>query len=449
MSVFCVTVFLDRRRHFFRILSGCVNINAEQIMNECASEFDDFDEEEFQDVKVEETPQEGGVIRKAKKISGSKAAPAEAVIEAPLEVQIEEPEEVSAPAPASPRRRGRTPKMPLSPKQKWIASVLKAADIEVMPSAKVLFRASGKPMRIRDIGIFAENEQHEDDLLGQLAQECPIRNEVNVEAPVNFRRVKAVGVDIFHVGWLTSGIEVAEIEEDGSIQCISGRHRLAFLGLVYGPDTEVVVTRYHYNLSDARIACTYANQSRPIKIMEKAAFMVMQATDGQKVERDERYRRVATTKGNVANYCVYETLVSSNPLATVDFPVSRVGGRIKDGSLTTVTNLKGFWSNALPWDAKMLREEFEDQLVKNVTFLNLLVDTMRKQPSFDPTQHLAAMPLRAMGRYYRTISDVGASPITQAEKISQVIVSFGDVGRDKSDETYNRIVKAMRDSASE
>ena len=50
--------------------------------------------------------------------------------------------------------------------------------------------------------------------------------------------------------------------------------------------------------------------------------------------------------------------------------------------------------------------------------------------------------MSAIGKYYKALTDAGVKP--DADKLVKVIVAMGDIGRQKSEETYSAICKAMK-----
>ncbi len=156
---------------------------------------------------------------------------------------------------------------------------------------------------------------------------------------------------------------------------------------------------------------------------------------------NETYTKTAVTKSGAKDYCVYSVFTLGR-LRKLNFKVSNKASR-KDGALTTVTNIKNFWGAALTWDRDVSSTEFDSALVDSVVFLNAFVEVAEKTGGFKSKQHLSSMALSALGKYYRSHCDVSAEPIS-APKMAEVVVGLGDIGRQKSEQTYNQIVAALK-----
>jgi hypothetical protein len=140
---------------------------------------------------------------------------------------------------------------------------------------------------------------------------------------------------------------------------------------------------------------------------------------------------------------VYSVFEKGYPLK-LKFPVSATSSR-KDGTITTVSNVENFWSAALAWDREMTWKKFDDSLKASIQFLNKLVEDMQLEPDFDANHHLASMTLCAIGKWYKAYREItGADTIAVVPKVAKTIVSFGQIGRQKSETTYAALTEAMR-----
>ena len=331
---------------------------------------------------------------------------------------------------------------PLTPRQKAIGVILRRAGVDEVPELDHLLRnKGGKAMRICDIGLFID--EPEDQVLAKIAKDCPCQNRVNLSAEVLLSQVKKVGSQILQAGRMYQPIQVARIEEDGAYECTSGRHRLAFLALIYGAKANIKVYVEDMTLQEGRDAVVVANMARPTKAMERAEHAVLQAVHGDvNAAQDDLYKGTATTKNKAKKYCVFSVLKNKYP-AELTFKLSLTASR-HGGALTTITNIENFWSAALDWHKAMEREEFDAALKKSVEFLNKLADQYGQTAGFDEVQHMSSMALSAVGKYYSDVESVTGDAISRVPEIATAIVQMGNIGRQKSDLTYSALAKALR-----
>jgi len=331
---------------------------------------------------------------------------------------------------------------PLDPKDKFIRSMMRKADIDAIPELNHLMREkSGTKVRIGDIGIFTGSPK--EDLLKKIYKNCPIKNRVNLSAEIELKQVRDVGIQILASDCMYQPIQLAKIDGDETIECTSGRHRLVLLALLYGTDSRIPVYMENRSLNEARDAVVVANQSRKTRALEKAEHTILQAVGGDaSAKLDEIYERVVTTKAKSRKYCTYNVIERGHP-KKLNFKISSTPTR-SGGELTTITNLEGFWTNATAWYKSMPRTEFDMQLSKAIEFINELVKSMCKNEDFDEEQHLSSMTLNATGKYFKTLEDAGYNAIADVLNIANTIISMGSIGRQKSDQTYDDLVKQMR-----
>lgn len=366
------------------------------------------------------------------------------------DAEPEPQEQQQAQAPAKPKAPRKTPaaakKTPtrekLNPRDKAVRVILRRSGKDEVPELDHLLRnKGGKSMRICDIGLFIG--EPDDEVLKELAAECKIANRVNLSAEVLLSQVKKVGASILQADRMYQPIQVARIEEDGSYECTSGRHRLAFLSLLYGPKANIKVYVEDMTLQEARDAVVVANMARPTKALERAEHAVLQAVHGDAdAAQDELYKNTATTKTKVKKYCVFSVLKNKYP-AELSFKLSLTASR-KGGALTTITNVENFWGAALNWNKQMERAEFDEQLKTSVTFLNALAEKLQEQDGFDAIQHMSSMALSAIGKYYQDVESVTGDALGRVEDIAVAIVAMGEIGRQKSEVTYTALAKALR-----
>ena len=75
-----------------------------------------------------------------------------------------------------------------------------------------------------------------------------------------------------------------------------------------------------------------------------------------------------------------------------------------------------------------------------------MVEVMQHTRGFDPKQHLAAKPLVAIGKYYLTRVDASSDkeiPASLAVKVAKAIVGLGEIGRQKSQKTFDALKGAV------
>jgi len=370
---------------------------------------------------------------------------------------------VPAEVPKQGKKRGRKPKIKtevkpadakptekdkekaLSPREKALRKMMRRAGVSALPAVDQLVRGKqGTKVKVKDIGIFLGIPKEEP--FRSLAREYASSNRTNLSWEVNFDHTVKLGADILRAGRMFSPITVAKIAEDGKLEPISGRHRLAFFALAYGSDVEVPVYIEEMDLNTARDAVVVANMSRPTKAMERAEHVVLAAVAGNvDVKQEELYEKLVKSKLKARKYCVYSVIERKHP-SKLGFPVSLTSSR-KDGGLTTVSNVEGFWGAAVKWTSDKERKEFDATLKMATEFLNELAEEMQKakDKGFNAKQHLAAQTLIAIGKYYLDFTNVkGDAPASLAGKVAKAVVAMGDIGRQKSEKTYSALTKALQ-----
>ena len=331
-------------------------------------------------------------------------------------------------------------------KEKFLRGVLRKAGLDELPPLSQLIalrKSEANQMRICDIAIFIGKPRSE--LLQELAGSFDAINDINLSAKVNLRNVKKVGAEILQAGVMFMPICVAHVKESGIHQCWSGRHRLAFLALVYGATASIPVLVDELTQSEARDAVVYANESRRVETMEKANHAVLRTTGGDmNMNREDSYKLTVTRKSAVAAFCTHHVLTVGVRGCEFGFEISENASR-KGGGLTTVRNVQGFWKKAIPWTHKTSFADFDTELKLSVEFLNALAKGMQTISGFTAKQHLAAMPLVAIGKYYRTIADSrSGDPMKEVRNIAKTVVGMGDIARIKSDVLYENLVCALK-----
>lgn len=360
------------------------------------------------------------------------------------EVAVEEIKEEPKPvkpkaAKAEPKEKGAGKRAvkPLTPKQKAVNNIYRKAGLESIPTLEHLLRGKqGTKIKVSDIAVFIAEPQ--DEILKEIFKAMPVLNRVNLSAEVDLARVKVVGGQILGHGRMYQPIQVARIEEDGRLECTSGRHRLVSLALIYGTDIEIPVYIEDMTINEARDAVVVANMARKAKAMEQAEHAVLAAVGGDvDADQDEIYAKTVTTKAKLKKYCTYTVLERGKP-AKLAFEL----GTRKDGALASIGTLEGYWNAALDWHRSMTRKEFDATLVESIKFVNEVALAFQADKSFEADQHMSSMTLSAIGKYYKTLTDAGIKP--DVNKLVKVVVAMGGIGRQKSEETYAAICKAMK-----
>jgi len=331
----------------------------------------------------------------------------------------------------------------MTPVEKSVHRMMKKAGVSSLCKVDHLLRhKQGSKVAIKEIALFSEAP--EDEVLAQIAKDVPLVNLLHPNAQVDIGRVEKVGADILACERLYDPIVVSETEDDG-LQCVSGRHRLSFLAIAYGPDAEIVVYTEPHTRNESRDFATKANQTRTIRARERAEHAAMSSVHGDAdASQDAMYESMATTKASIKQYCVYSVLERKTP-AELNFTASERKS-CNDGGLTTISNLAAFWGAAMNWHKSMERAEFDSQLKDSVAFLNSFADAIRGLPNFDQGQHFTNRPLIAIGKYYRTLMDANATiDDSVIEKLAKFIVGLGDDAASiKQELIYHQIVQSMK-----
>jgi hypothetical protein len=306
---------------------------------------------------------------------------------------------------------------------------------------RILEGKVGMKIPISEIGFLARDKQKE-PLLAELAQSCSVRNRLNRDE-ISKNRILTVGTEIFKAGHMWTPIHVHRDLADGRYECISGRHRLAFLAIVYGEDLEVPVHLEHLTLKAAREATAVANDGRPVKAMERASYAILRAVGGDsKADQKKLYNSLSNLKPNLIKYCVYSVIERGYPVK-LSFKLSEKSSR-PDGGLTTVSNVEMFWDEGLNWFKGMSQEVFDEGLQDSVCFLNAFVEEIQTITGFDPDQHLTANVMAALGRYYQTYNNITSrNAIPIVKELARGVVDIGKTVKKPQTVIYNLIAGSI------
>jgi hypothetical protein len=328
-----------------------------------------------------------------------------------------------------------------SPRERAVASMLRKAGRSAIPPIEELLKnREGTQVAIKDIAIFIGEPDGE--ILQEQAALVPVRNRCNLSAEVHEPRVLAVGADILKAGSMFTPIHVALIQPD-VLECVSGRHRLVVLSLLYGPEAQVPVHLENMTLNEARDATIVANDSRPIKALEKAEHAILRAVDGDvDAEQDDLYTKGVTSKASAREYCVFSVINRGRP-AKLGFKVS-LGSSRKGGGLTTLSNIKNFWACSLAWDSEKTRKDFDAELRDSIRFLNALVAEFEKNKKFNSMHQMSSMAMKAIGKYCRNYADISKKPVIDSvANIAKALVTAGEIGRWKSEKIYKLLLEKV------
>ena len=326
--------------------------------------------------------------------------------------------------------------------QKDMRVILKRSGLAKPPPVEQILQGRmGEKVSISEIG-FLSLDEHSDPVLNDIATACPIRNRLNRDEVLK-SRVLVIGSQILKAGRMWTPILVYRDVDSGRLECISGRHRLTFLALVYGTDLEVPVHIENMTLKEAREAAAVANDSRPIKALERASYAILRAVGGDtEANQDQVYRKLATNKLNVGKYCVFSVIERELP-SKLSFNLSERSSR-PDGGVTTVSNIECFWNEAFAWTRDMTRQEFDKELKESVSFLNVFIDKIKKIKGFDSSQHLSAGVMSALGRYYLSYKNIThRSAISVCGKMAEGVVGLGQTSKRPQSELYNALAGCM------
>jgi hypothetical protein len=347
-------------------------------------------------------------------------------------------------------KRGRKPKEKKEKAEKdsleaIVKKMISKAGLQELPPLRTILAGKvGTNVRICDIGIFIGEKENLPKALQQIAEKCTLKNRINLSAEIDLNNVFKVSQDILIPGQMFQPITVARVE-DGAIECTSGRHRLAFLAMAYGPEAEVPVYIEDMDLNTARDAVVYSNQARKIAAQERAEHAVMAALGGNvEADQEELYQKlIKTRKNGISNYCVYSVIDRHNP-AKFDFPVSSAKTR-RGGELTTLANIQKYWKAALFWQDGMDRRDFDASLKDSVEFLNALVKELQAVQGFKPEVQLSEKSMIAAGKYYNSfIGFSTSSPLTIVKKLAGVMVNVIQDGHGRSGTIFQDVTKGMK-----
>lgn len=292
-----------------------------------------------------------------------------------------------------------------------------------IPKTKEIFKyKNGLKMKIKDIGFFSEKP--DDEALIDLYNVCEIKNTLHYHAPLKINDVKKVAKDILQEGLLHTPIFTVQIQECGTTQVTSGRHRLCALGLIYGPDAEVVV--YHeadVPLEVAKRRVVRANDGRNTKALERAHHLILKNSSGANTSHEDQYNKAVTNKSTAVAFALQQ--IFNDKLLTIDFKTGDFKSKSKN-IFCTVGNVKIYIQQALTWYKGLSYEEFFTQLKDAIEFLNFYHDEMMDYDKYE--DHVATCMsskiLGAIGMMVNPILDDSEGLMDLATKLAEANISI-------------------------
>jgi hypothetical protein len=330
---------------------------------------------------------------------------------------------------------------------------MRRCGIEELPALEKMFPNTDgtKKMKVKDIAIFIGTTQ--DSILKDVYAECPLRNIINLSAEVSLKQIKNVAARVWHDGLFFQDIMVSKLRDEGpgkdTCQCESGRHRLASIALMYGPEAVVPVRFQERTHKDARQAVVRANETRSTGPLEKAELVVTQAVDGDLAQgRDIQYERTANTKTHAIDFAFLSVIHRKVRNGKLDFDVSSTAAL--EDCVATMASFRGYLTLALKWDSTKNRHDFDIDIAQAVQFINSVWSHMNQQgDKFNKKQHMSAQALRAIGDFYCSsilpiAQDRSQSPMDWAQGVADKIVSLGDCGRWRKEQITKELISLIK-----
>lgn len=335
--------------------------------------------------------------------------------------------------------RPKKEKVELSPKEKFVATILRKAGLDELPPLNDLVgRETGVKLPISSVAVFRSKSSN--DALATVWNDLP--NRLHLEAPVRYSRMMKVAVKILKDGKLFHPIEVGDVR--GQTDCISGRHRLAFLALAYGIDAEIPMIVESTTIEDATLAVVSANDTRSSEMTEKADLYFVEAAHGDRNTTNTQDYQAVRNKSGAIGYAIKYVIIKKS-LAELDFKLTATKSR-KEGGVATMAAVTWFWKAGLDWSSVMKHSDFEEAIVQSVGVLSQLVFEFQKNEEFNPKFHMATKPMNAIGKIFRDYWSLGQvdALLGKIPSVANIIIDIGDdVGNNKPIETYETLRHAL------
>lgn len=355
----------------------------------------------------------------------------------------------------------------LLPSERLIKGLLKELNLDEtgIPSQADLFkivnRRGNEKVALNRIAVFCDSVKIAESTgkglgvraIASMSMNTGADNIMNLLAEVNPERMKAVGREILRLGVLLEDITVVKSEsilstapeefrdrvEAESYQCISGRHRLAFLGLLYGTDVKIPVRVLEGDYVDYSFACratVMSNDTRPLG-KEEAVYYHGMLEELTAKDIDGAFKRTGGKLGAITKFASYYAVLrrdgscgTSNMLVT-DKP-------LKGTYSLTITNWKNCFHEiigALIAEDPTITRDWENaqgairaavQGVNNLFAAIPLVDPSNPTYSSVWTAYGSTVLGKLMGGALRAGLRSGVAIVPQeiAEKVARVVVKF-------------------------
>jgi len=384
-------------------------------------------------------------LKKARKIEG-----ATAVSEPQKKARVakeEVPTPKDAPKEAAPKKDVPTlkklAKKPLTERERFVRLLLKRAGLSELPKLESMFDkdAGNATKKVKDIAIFIQKGE---GMLEDVSKECPHKNVVNLSSEVLFRQVKSVAMDVFHSKRFYHVIEVSNVTDAPEgvhpLQCVSGRHRLALIALLWGSDAEVPVRLTSRSMCECRDSVVFANKSRATSSVEKADLVMVQAVNGDTAAKpDEVYEKVVRTKTSAVDFAFHRAIHNHIYGFKFEFDVSMRS--TIDDCMTMANSIKGFLKSVVTWEPSMTRIQLDTAVKDALKWLNALAKEFNQTKGFVKEQQMAQHPLIAYGDIYRSNLVAGKDPMEIIPALVKKAVSLGDIGREKTVKLVNMLTR--------
>lgn len=338
---------------------------------------------------------------------------ADALLSSPSAELFVEPEPEPAPSAPEPVVINKAKRVPRSAKSNQGAMDSFRATLGDVPTLDAMFSLQAKDatltwLPINKLAIFCDvnkfkeisNGSQVQKALGELAFEMQDtgNNTTNLQAEVDPSLVGTLLKEVLEVGYLTNDIKVTTLEgadtTSGVYQVVSGRHRVALMGLLYGPEANIAVRILPPMTEEQAFYATIQfNQTRAIKRREAVAFngMVARWRSDNGVDGEIRAAQKQRTASKVYNTLVtillnHAVIQQDDVFGLNEVPILEKKGKMGTYALTfpiarkflhtVITNLPSGGINVL--------EDFVGAKSSMIAALSAMNGVYKFLPSIDP-----------------------------------------------------------------
>lgn len=318
---------------------------------------------------------------------------------------------------------------------------------ETLPELSSMFLNAGHAtkVKVKDIAIFISMNKRKDAVIDGIKNTCPFLNVVNYDTEVSSNRVLKVMREVLNAGKFFFDIEIAELKEDGvaSYQCVSGRHRLAGIALLWGPDAEVpVVIKKGLTLKEARLMTVYANNTRGIGKIEKTMINISERLGGDvaAISTDDGYAKAVNSKTSAKDYILW---MLSEGKVNVGASVQLKGDHTVKDSVYTVSSVEAFFGSAICYTKGDTKREFEKQVRDAAAWLKKLYEALCKESGFVLREHCSKRALGFYGHLYNSLMTAGDKADDFGLIASRVvrINGMGSLSKEEILKAYQKILR--------